>query len=197
MTAHSEFNAIHVTGEADAQQQWEYAGLIIRRLGHDQVAEIHKLMLDVVSRLPSGELFATDDEHYFHGLLNRQGEIYGAYDNGKLAAYTTLAFPGTGPGNLGREFGVAEEELARVGVLDATVVHESVRGRGLQRYFHDLRERRAAARGCLYLYSTVHPDNDASRRNLEAARFVLQFTRPMYGGLPRHCYAKRLQSNDS
>jgi RimJ/RimL family protein N-acetyltransferase len=103
-----------------------------------------------------------------------------------------LAFPGLGSKNLGREFGVPEAELVRVAVLDATVVHESVRGQGLQRRFHKLREERARALGCLYLYSTVHPDNHVSRRTLEAAGFLLQFTRPMYGGFPRHCYAKRL-----
>ncbi|TDF99194.1 GNAT family N-acetyltransferase [Paenibacillus piri] len=165
----------------------------IHRISHDHVEEIHKLMLDVVSRLPSGALFAMDDEDYLHDLLKRKGEIYGAFDNGKLVAYTVLALPGIGSGNLGREFGVPEEELSRVGVFDATIVHESVRGRGLQRFFIDLRERRAKTLGCLHLYSTVHPDNEASRRNLEAARFVLQFTRQMYGGHPRHCYTKRLQ----
>ncbi|ULL20100.1 GNAT family N-acetyltransferase [Paenibacillus sp. H1-7] len=170
-----------------------YEGMTIRSMGHDDVAAVHELMTDVVSRLPSSSLFATDDVAYLHGLLNRGGEIYGAFDNGRLVAYTVLAIPGTAAGNLGREFGVPDSELDRVGVLDATIVHESVRGRGLQRFFHELREQRARTRGLVCLYSTVHPDNHASRRNLEAAGFVLQFTRPMYGGHPRHCYAKRLE----
>ncbi|MFD0698232.1 GNAT family N-acetyltransferase [Paenibacillus sp. GCM10027628] len=164
----------------------------IRRIGHEEIPEVHKLMIDVVSRLPAQSFFAMDDEDSLHALIENQGEIYGAYVEARLVAYTVLAFPGPGSKNLGREFGVPETELTRVAVLDATVVHESARGQGLQRRFHELREERARARGCLHLYSTVHPDNHVSRRNLEASGFLLQFTRPMYGGLPRHCYAKRL-----
>ncbi|QHW35314.1 GNAT family N-acetyltransferase [Paenibacillus rhizovicinus] len=171
-----------------------YAGLEIRRLGSEHVTETHRLMLDVVSRLPDSGMFATDDVDDLLVLLKRGGEIYGAFEDGELLAYTTLAYPGDGEGNLGREFGVPENELARVWVLDATIVHESVRGRGLQRFFHELRERRAAAKGAVCLYSTVHPDNAASLRNLEAAGFARQFSRPMYGGLMRHCYAKRLSN---
>ncbi|RXZ79556.1 GNAT family N-acetyltransferase [Paenibacillaceae bacterium] len=178
----------------EKQLQWQYAGLDIRQLGLEQVADVHKLMQDVASRLPSSALFAEDKEADFRYLLEEhKGEIYGAYDEGKLVAYTVLVFPGRSESNLGRELGVPEEELARVGTLDATIAHEAVRGRGLQRYFHSLREQRAKALGYRYLYSTVHPDNAASRRNLESAGFVLQFTRPMYGGHPRHCYGKRLE----
>ncbi|QHT64033.1 GNAT family N-acetyltransferase [Paenibacillus lycopersici] len=179
-----------------AERYDAFAGLEIRRLGGEYADDAHRLMLDVVSRLPDSALFATDDGGYFTELLARGGELYGAFGNGKLAAYSTLAYPGPGDGNLGREFGVPEEELDRVWMLDATIVHESARGRGLQRFFHELRERRARELGARCLYSTVHPANDASRRNLEAAGFVRQFTRPMYGGLMRHCYAKRLSGRD-
>ncbi|MCU6792692.1 GNAT family N-acetyltransferase [Paenibacillus sp. WQ 127069] len=176
----------------DYPQSYWYEGLDIRKLGHDEVVKIHELMLDVVSRLPHKSLFVTDDEDYFHDLLEQHGEIYGAYDKGKLVAYSVLAYPGTGEKNLGREFGVPDEELSRVWALDSTIVHESVRGRGLHRYFNDLREKRAKILGGQYLYSTVHPDNEASLRNLEAAQLSFQFTRLMYGGFQRHCYAKQL-----
>ncbi|CAM3475531.1 GNAT family N-acetyltransferase [Brevibacillus sp. AY1] len=166
--------------------------LQIRRLGHGDVEDIRKLMEDVISRLPAQDLFAMDEEGYLQELIQEKGEIYGAYLDGKLAAYTVLAFPGMSEQNLGREFGVSEQELPLVGVLDSTVVHESVRGLGLQRHFHELREKRAREKGCLYLYSTVHPENHASMKNLQAAGFTLQFTRPMYGGKNRHCFAKRL-----
>ncbi|CAM4246648.1 GNAT family N-acetyltransferase [Paenibacillus alkaliterrae] len=166
--------------------------LEIRRLGHKDVANIGALMMDVISRLPSQELFATDDEDYMHAHFEDKGEIYGAYLNGKLVAYSVLAFPGRSEGNLGREFGVSEEQLPYVAVLDSTVVHESVRGMGLQRQFHVLREKRARENGFRYLYSTVHPENAVSIKNLELAGFKLQFTSEMYGGKQRHCYAKRL-----
>lgn len=173
-------------------QTHEGADIHIRRLGREDVHRIQALMRDVISRLPSGELFAMGDEQYFLRHVGEQGEIYGALVHGELVAYTVLSFPGAGESNLAREFGVPERELHLVAVLDATVVHESARGLGLQRRFHDLRERRAREKGCLYLYSTVHPDNGPSIRNLEAAGLSLRFTRPMYGGKMRHCYAKRL-----
>jgi GNAT superfamily N-acetyltransferase len=176
----------------DDLENGQYSGLRIRPLGHDEVAELHELMQDVVSRLPRQAWFATDDEAYFHELLDRNGEIRGAYDQGKLVAYSVLAYPGTGEGNLGREFGVPEEELDRVWGLDSTMVHESARGLGLQRYFTDWRERRARLLGGRYLYATVHPDNRASLRNLEAAQLIFKFSRPMYGGVPRYCLAKHL-----
>ncbi|MEK8126469.1 GNAT family N-acetyltransferase [Paenibacillus filicis] len=176
----------------DCQTDYLYKGLKIRKLGHSEVAWIHELMQDVVSRLPQNVLFAMDDQDYFHDLLEQNGEIYGAYNQEILVAYSVLASPGKAEGNLGREFGVPEAELPRVWVLDSTIVHESGRGLGLQRLFNDLREQRARQLGGHYLYATVHPDNAASLRNLEHAQLVLQFTRPMYGGVLRHCLAKKL-----
>lgn len=176
-----------------------YAGLDIRKLGHDGVADVHGLMMDVVSRLRDQAWFAADDDAaYFHALLDDRGELFGAYLDGRLGAYSVLAYLGSDRYETGRKFGVREDELSRVWVLDATVVHESVRGRGLQRYFNALREERALAKGALHLCATVHPDNAASLRNLEAAGFERRFTRPMYGGLLRHGYGKSLHpSSDS
>ena len=166
--------------------------LAIRRLGQQEIGEIQELMEDVISRLPSQELFAMDDEDYFLDHIKEKGIIFGAFYRNKLVAYSVLAFPEMSENNLGGEFGVPEEELSRVAVLDSTVVHETARGLGLQKYFNDWRENMARERGSLYLYSTVHPENRPSIRNLEASGLRLQFTRTMYGGKPRHCYAKRL-----
>ncbi|WP_231637517.1 GNAT family N-acetyltransferase [Paenibacillus sp. FJAT-27812] len=171
----------------------EGTNLEIRRLEKKDVPAAKALMDDVISRLPSQDLFAMDDEDYLNHLVDDQGEIYGAYLNGELVAYTALAFPGQSESNLGREFGVPEQQLGDVATLEATIVHEAVRGLGLQRFFHQLRERRARALGFRYLFSTVHPENHVSLKNLEAEGFILQFTRPMYGGKLRHCYAKRLE----
>ncbi|GMK40311.1 hypothetical protein PCCS19_33670 [Paenibacillus sp. CCS19] len=165
----------------------------IRRITEDEVPQVYALMVDVVSRLPSKELFAMGDEAYLYAHVEELGEIYGAYEGDKLVAYTVLSFPGQRDWNLGSEFGVPADELDKVAVLEGTIVHESVRGRGLQRTFTQLREKRARERGSLYLYGTVHPDNTPSRRNLEEAGLTIRFTRPMYGGNMRHCYAKRLE----
>ncbi|MWC28082.1 GNAT family N-acetyltransferase [Paenibacillus sp. MMS18-CY102] len=164
----------------------------IRRLYLNEISGLLALMKDVISRLPNQDLFAMDDEDYFIGLFSGEGEVYGAFKEGKLVAVSVLAFPGISRKNLGLEIGVLDHELHLVAVLDSTVVHESVRGQGLQRIFHELREKRAAENGYRYLYSTVHPDNHASVNNLVHAGFTHQFTRPMYGGKIRHCYAKRL-----
>jgi GNAT superfamily N-acetyltransferase len=165
----------------------------IHRITAEEVPQVFALMTDVVTRLPSKELFSAGDEAYLYAHVEELGEIYGAFEDGRLVAYTMLSYPGLRDWNLGRELGVPEAELEKVAVLEATIVHESVRGRGLQRYFHMLREQKARERGALLLYSTVHPDNTPSKRNLESAGLTLQFTRPMYGGSMRHCYAKRLE----
>lgn len=170
----------------------EEINLEIHRLGHLEVPDIMDLMVDVISRIPSQEQFAIDDVDYLKTHVQEKGEIYGAYLNGKLVAYSVLAFPGLSESNLGMEFGLSEQELPYVATLDATVVHESVRGMGLQRHFHQLREKRAKENGYQFIYSTVHPENHASIKNLEAEGFILQFTRPMYGGKLRHCYAKSI-----
>ncbi len=85
--------------------------LEIRRLYHLELQEIQALMFDVISRLPFQDLFAMDDENGFLDLFNGQGEIYGAFNNGTLVAYSVLAFPGVSESNLGSEFGVLEVEL--------------------------------------------------------------------------------------
>ncbi|WP_244208894.1 GNAT family N-acetyltransferase [Paenibacillus ferrarius] len=164
----------------------------LKRLWQQDIPQVQALMIDVVSRLPSSSLYSMDRIEAMYEYVEEKGEIYGAYQDEKLVAYTVLAFPGLSDSNLGREFGVPDEDLTRVGSLEGSIVHETVRGRGLQRQFHVLREQRAREKGLLYLYATVHPDNTVSRRNLEAAGLTLQFSRPMYGGLPRQCYAKKL-----
>lgn len=164
----------------------------IRRLWEQDVPQVQTLLMDVVSRLPSDALYSTDRLEALYEYVEQKGEMYGVYQGDTLVAYTVIAFPGFSASNLGREFGVPEEELPRVASLEGTIVHESVRGQGLQRRFHAWREQRAREKDMLYLYATVHPDNAVSRQNLEAAGLTLQFSRPMYGGLPRHCFAKKL-----
>ncbi|MDF2962524.1 MAG: hypothetical protein K0S39_4259 [Paenibacillus sp.] len=50
----------------------------IRRLRHQEIPEVHALMVDVVSRLPSYALFSMDNEDYLHAHIQDRGEIYGA-----------------------------------------------------------------------------------------------------------------------
>ncbi|BFT75109.1 hypothetical protein PAENIP36_65510 [Paenibacillus sp. P36] len=166
--------------------------LDIQRLGEQDVPQVQALLMDVVSRLPSSAYYSTDRLEALYEYVEQKGEMYGAFQGDTLVAYTVIAFPGLSAGNLGREFGVPEAELPRVASLEGSIVHESVRGQGLQRRFHAWREQRAREKDMLYLYATVHPDNVISRQNLESAGLTLQFSRPMYGGLPRHCYAKKL-----
>lgn len=135
-------------------------GISIQQIEH--VAEVKSILLlmnDVISRLPSQDLFAMDDEEYFHSHIQDMGAIFGAYLEKKLVAYSVLSFPGFSEYNLGREFGIVESNFPYVAALDSTVVHESVRGLGLQIRFHEIREKRAREKGCKYMYSTVHPQN--------------------------------------
>jgi GNAT superfamily N-acetyltransferase len=172
-----------------------YQDLYIRRLEDDDIGSVMELMQLIVSLLPSSDYYAMDDSGYFREHIRNMGELYGAFADTQLVAVTVLGFPGPGPRNLAREYGVPERELLRVAALEGSAVHPSARGKGLQRFFVELRERRAAEYGCLHMYSTVHPDNEASRRNLELSGYEWKFSRSMYGGLPRHCYAKRLNGH--
>ena len=83
--------------------------LEMRRLEHSDLVNVIRLMNDVISRLPSQDLFAMDDEDYFREIFDGNGEVYGAFKNGSLVAFSVLAFPGGNEGNLGTEFGVWEE----------------------------------------------------------------------------------------
>ncbi|SDP12870.1 hypothetical protein SAMN04487897_13825 [Paenibacillus sp. yr247] len=169
----------------------------LRRLWQPDILQVQTLMIDVVSRLPSNTLYSMDRLEALYAYVEEKGEIYGAFQADMLVAYTVIAFPGLSVSNLGREFGVPEADLLRVASLEGTIVHESVRGQGLQRHFHSWREQRAREKDMLYLYATVHPKNSISQQNLEAAGFTFQFSRSMYGGLPRHCYAKKLEYQNS
>ncbi len=73
-----------------------YKGFTIQRLGHQEVAAMQRLQKEVVLGLPDNTLFVSDGEDYFHTLLEEGGEIYGAYFEGKLTAYSVLAGPGQG-----------------------------------------------------------------------------------------------------
>lgn len=169
-----------------------FDALSITRLNETDLPAIMKLMGEVVARLPSQALFAMDDEAYLREKIADKGEIYGVYNTNRLQAYSVLSWGGSHEQLLAGECGLPERDHPLTAMLDGTVVHESHRGLGLQRRFHELREQRAQDMGYQFLISTVHPDNAISIRNLESAGFQLRFTKPMYGGKPRHCYLKRL-----
>ncbi|MFF2481117.1 GNAT family N-acetyltransferase [Paenibacillus sp. NPDC058071] len=172
--------------------------LKLRNIEYADIPEIVALTREVATRMPEPSHFvSTDEECLVNYLHDEVGVITGACDEqGRIAAYTILTFPGRSEDNLGRELGISEDELPLVASLDTTIVHEDARGQGLQLQFHRHREQIARSRGMRYLYATVHPDNAYSIRNLEAAGLTRRFTRFMYGGLPRHCYAKELHPAD-
>ncbi len=130
------------------------------------------------------EFFAFDPDSDGPGLLKLKGYLYEARvkGDGTLAAVIYLAFPH--PDNpAAKDLHVPESEL---GQLKIAVTRKDYRGNGLMGRLAAMAMADARKEGIKYLYATVHPENRASRNNLERAGFSPALQKEMYNGLSRY-----------
>jgi ribosomal protein S18 acetylase RimI-like enzyme len=184
------------------------AGLILRRLDPEDLAELTRLHAELHRAAPNPGLFVRETEDFFARHLDSAGQILGLRSpGGELVAYSVLGLPhATCLDNFGHDIRLERARLAQVFHLDGTGVHPDWRGRGLQRWLTAERLRRGTAAGRRIALSTVSPGNHRSLTNLIAEglfvvglvekyrdlRFVLRWdTAPSSAGRPRGTPALR------
>ncbi len=146
----------------------------------EEVAGLYRLVL---SSLERKEFLALDPEY----VPECDGLLYlcrNAADR-RLAGTFTLAFPGPGCDNLGRDIGFDGQKLLLTAHMDIAVVHPEFRGNGIQKLLMTLAGIDAAALGYRYLMCTVHPENTASMRSALSLGYEVVAMKEKYGGYER------------
>lgn len=167
-------------------------GILTLRPCHEADLDALMLLQEKVFRgMEQSDWFATTSREENMRFLEEPNVILGVYDEDTLAAYGSVGFLGDSPDNLGRDLGLAGEELYRCAVLDTIVVDPGYRGLGLQRELirccasHALEKKP----GCRIL-ATVSPDNIYSLRNVQAEGFEILARKTKYGGKDRYILGK-------
>jgi len=167
-------------------------------LNESHIEEILQLQDIVAHSLNDKELFVSDSRDFImeQVLKPGRGKAIGIFVKNQLIAYRTVAFPGKTEWNLGRDLGIAEEELDKVAHLEATAVHPEYRGNRLQAKMLKHTIILVEALGFHYILSTVSPYNYPSLKSVigsELSIYSLNLREGIYGGKLRYLLFRDLK----
>lgn len=158
----------------------------IRLCTEAELDAVMELQETVCRTLDNPELFVPTPREENAGYLLKPNLILGAFSGGRLVAYCSLAFPGTGEDNLAWDLGWPEERVGACAKMDTVIVHPGFLGRGLQRILVRKASELAAERmPGVFLLTTVSPHNPHSLGNMQKEGFQALLRKEKYGGRER------------
>ena len=161
-------------------------------LSESSLLEMVSLQDLILGHLPDPEIFFPHDRDYFRQIFQHDRSVIGVRVKESLAAYSIIRIPGHEQDNLGRDIGLAEDELTSVAHLQATVVHPAFRGNGLQRKMAAAHLHVIEDLGFKHVCCTVSPKNPASLGNIIHSGLVIKGLRPKFGGWWRYIMYRNL-----
>lgn len=161
-------------------------------LGESSLQEMVNLQDLILGHLPDPEIFFPHDRDYFRQVFQHDRSVIGVRVEESLTAYSIIRIPGHDQDNLGRDIGLAEDELASVAHLQAIVVHPAFRGNGLQRRIAAAHLHVIEDLGFKHVCCTVSPKNPASLGNIIHSGLVIKALRPKFGDWWRYIMYRNL-----
>ena len=161
--------------------------------------EVLALQAYVSSTLENVQTFVADSEAFMREeiLAPERGKMIGVFVEGKLIAYRNISFPKPDSDyNLGRETDLPEDELNKVSILEATVVHPQYRGNRLQARLLKHTIPLIDELGYFHVFSTISPYNYPSLKNVMDSDLVIRDLRSrggVYEGRWRFLLARDLR----
>jgi ribosomal protein S18 acetylase RimI-like enzyme len=159
-------------------------------VGH--VQEMMNLQQIISLDLPLQEIFKLRDEEHLKGWFAVERSVIGVRSADGLIAYSIISIPKDARENLGTDIGLFDEELKKVGHLQAVVVHPAYRGNSLQRKMAEIHLKVLKEMSCEHVCSTVSPKNPKSLINLISMGFVIKGLVPMFDGWCRYILYKNI-----
>ena len=159
----------------------------IRPCFSTELDAVMKLQDRICASMTHPELFAATCREENATYLAEPNVIFGSFDEGRLIAYASLAFPEEASDNLGWDLGWDKKILQHCAKLDTIVVDPDYRGHGLQRTLIRccLSYANAPDPDCIVL-TTVSPANTYSLHNMQAEGFQILKRMKKYGGKDRY-----------
>lgn len=156
---------------------------VIRLLKADDFLAYKKLDKEIVQSLKMvGTYQANTDEFAQNCISQKAGYGFGCFVENEMIAYSMIFIPRDSPKNLGLDVGLPKAYLPRVAHRDSVGVKPAFRGNGIQGILGRVSTKIMLEKGYPYLFSTVHPKNTASLRNLTKQGFVIVNVKKKYGG---------------
>ena len=159
--------------------------------------ELLTLQDSVCRHLKQPDLFVRLSEREWEEILGENGLVIGFEVDGRLWGFSGIVFPGTREDNLGRDIGLKEDEILRVGHLETAVVHPAFRGNDLQRKMGYLLIKAAQEReGWEYLLNTVSPFNYPSILSTISMKMQIIDIAEKYEGKLRYIGFRNIRQTD-
>ena len=175
----------------------EERAYVITALGKSDLPQIMALQSVIVRYLPCSSLLEPFSSEFMSEHLGKRGFVLGVLSDGKLVGFRNVYFPivEDAEWNLGRDIGLAEDQLDKVANLQMVCVHPDYRGNGLALKMNRLalsilRERNRHEHIC----ATVSPLNIWNLGILLASGFHIRWLKMKYGGKLRYIVYQRLKS---
>ncbi len=164
---------------------------LIRRCVDTDLFDIMRFQRKIYEDLSDPGIYAlVDEEDVLESL--KLDHCFGVYLDGRLVAFTMMIANRRSYRNYGSYIGYTPHQQRKCVSMEITIVDETCRGYGLQKYFVRLREEIARKLGAREALVTIGPDNEYSLRNLIESGYEIIDTRTLYEGAPRHILRKML-----
>lgn len=159
----------------------------IRLCSKDDLDDIMLLQERICAAITQPDLFVSTCREENASYLVYPNIILGVFDQHRMIAYASLAFPGKQKDNLGWDLGWEEATVCCCAKLDTIVVDPDYRGHGLQRTLirHCLAHAKDWKENAIVL-TTVSPANQYSLRNVQSEGFQILKRMNKYGGRDRY-----------
>lgn len=156
---------------------------VIRLLNEADFLAYKQLDEEIIASLKMvGTYQANTDEFAQNCISQRMGFAFGCFVEDEMVAYSMVFVPKDSPKNLGLDVDLPKAYLSQVVHRDSVGVKPAFRGNGIQGILGRVSTKIILEKGYPFLFSTVHPQNTASLRNLTKQGFVIVKVKKKYGG---------------
>lgn len=169
--------------------------MYMKRLHLENLEEIERVQKRVLDSLPEKNTLQPLSTEEFLFILNDNGLMVGAFAEGELVAFRALLVPEIDAEHLGRDFGLAEEELGDVIYQEISAVLPDFRGNRLQQKLAEvvMKELPKLNKRFRYVACTVAPMNIPSLKDKFTQRMHIAALKSKYDGLERYILVKDLE----
>lgn len=167
----------------------------MRLLGPEHFAAVAWVQEALMAALQNAEFYYPNPPDLLRLCLGERGLAIGTFIDDRLIGFRSILYPGAREDNLGRDIGLAGDELNQVAHLERTVVLPPYRGNRLQIRMtaHAIRLG-IATRDVRHLFSTVAPANVASMADKFTIGMLIVRTKEKYQHYTRHLFYQDLRT---
>ncbi|MGG0655671.1 GNAT family N-acetyltransferase [Rummeliibacillus pycnus] len=165
----------------------------VKVLSHEQLPQIEKLQDEVIAALPDKKTLQPLSKEEISYILNDHGFMIGVYVEDELIAFRALLEPIIDDEHLGRDCGIAEEELPRVLYQEISNVSPRYRGYGLQKKMAQIIMGQIDLSRFNYICATVKPLNIPSLKDKFSQGLLIAGLKEKYGNKLRYIFFKKLK----